>query len=59
LFRYPVPNEASATKGTGVGLWALGMGFKTFGLSYPTIENEGGFGPRFTFKFPAKRKRQL
>lgn len=59
LFRYPVPNEASATKGTGVGLWALGMGFKTFGLPYPTVENDVGFGPCFTFKFPIKTKRQL
>jgi len=59
LFRYPVPNEARVTKGTGVGLWALGMGFKTFGLPLPVVDNEVGFGPRFTFKFPAQRNRKL
>jgi hypothetical protein len=53
LFRHPVPKDP-ATKGSGMGLWALGMSLKTFGIPFPSIENETDFGPCFTFLFPAE-----
>jgi hypothetical protein len=54
LFKQPVPKEAQASAGNGVGLWALGMAFKTFGLPLPRVENIAEFGPGFIFSFPAK-----
>jgi hypothetical protein len=54
LFRQPVPKEAQASAGNGVGLWALGMAFTTFGLPLPRVENTPEFGPSFIFTFPAK-----
>jgi hypothetical protein len=57
LFRQPVPKEAQASAGNGIGLWALGMAFSTFGLPLPRVENIPEFGPSFIFTFPAKVKR--
>jgi hypothetical protein len=57
LFRQPVPKEAQASAGNGVGLWALGMAFSTFGLPLPRVENIPEFGPSFMFTFPAKMKK--
>lgn len=54
LFRQPVPKESQVTGGNGIGLWALGMSMRTFGISLPCVDNEVGFGPRFTFKLPRK-----
>jgi len=57
LFRQPVPKEAQASAGNGVGLWALGMAFTTFGLPLPRVENIPEFGPSFIFTFPATVKK--
>lgn len=57
LFKQPVPKEAQASAGNGVGLWALGMAFTTFGLPLPRVENIPDFGPSFIFTFPAKVKK--
>lgn len=57
LFRQPVPKEAQASAGNGVGLWALGMAFTTFGLPLPRVENIPEFGPIFIFSFPSKVKK--
>jgi hypothetical protein len=57
LFKQPVPKEAHASAGNGVGLWALGMAFSTFGLPLPKVENIPEFGPSFIFTFPAKVKK--
>lgn len=54
LFRYPVPDEAKAIGGNGVGHWALGMSFETYGIPMPSVKNLPNFGPCFIFLFPAK-----